>query len=855
MNKQRFIPSLKLTRFQVWKQVVLLALVLVIMLLLFFGYSATRDSAMEHYSINQMLLASQIAGEMQYRFGIIDNALSLWCTLPEMAPLGPEGVEGMEHILLVHSPDISAVTRMDENGIILHSTPFVEGTIGADISGQPHIRRLMETHAPVFSDAFLAVQGYWGLAYHVPVVDEEGVFRGSLAVIVPFREMIDRIFSQILPEVELCIWVLGRDGRILYSQLEEEEGLHYSELSRGFGFDSLAAAAVLGERSRIITEYSIQPCGNASETTPMLSTILPFEVGDCRWSIILATPESEVLQDISGIRNSFMLGAAGILALAILYSTMKLRTRISASQARKWQGMARIQELMKRTIDQAGELVVILDEHQRIIYANPAVESVTGFGESILGCRIAELPFESIKPTPLHIRDQLIQRGRWSGNVEGSGPGARNFRIHLSISRSVGLSSDEIHYILIGTDILLQSEMERRLNEQEKVQAIGQLAGGVAHDFNNLLVGIQGYAELLERRYSDDGEIVRSVRVIQDAVHRGSELTKQLLGYARKGKHKIEPVDLAVCVRNVWMLLKRTMDRRIDVELDLDEGIVVMGDPAQMEQVVLNLAINARDAMPQGGKLRFELHRTVVPNAVLQGCAEGQPMELAVLKTIDTGCGIAAEHIDHIFEPFFTTKREEGTGMGLATVFGIVANHGGWIDVESKPGEGAAFVIHLPLSQQVGDRVELDPVRTTKAHPSGRGTVLLVDDELVVLSTTAELLMEIGYDVLQASDGAMALDLLRAHGEAIDAVMLDLAMPGMDGSACFFAIREMLPGMPVIIASGFSRDGRVQELIDSGADDFLQKPYRLADLAAMIVRLTGAGRLHREAMKNAGASE
>lgn len=853
MNKQHFIPSLKLTRFQVWKQVVLLALVLVIMLLLFFGYSATRDSAMEHYSTNQMLLASQIASEMQFRFGIIDNALRLWCTLPAMAPLGPEGVESMERILQVHSPDISAVTRMDENGIILHSTPFVEGTIGADISGQPHIRRLMETHEPVFSDAFLAVQGYWGLAYHVPVFDREDVFRGSIAVILPFREMIDRIFSQTLPEAELCIWVLGRDGRVLYSQFEEEEGLHASELSRGSGFDSLAAAAVLGERSRFITDYSLQPSGGASETTPMLSTILPFEVGDSRWSIILATPESVVLRDISGIRNSFILGAAGILALVILYSTMKLRTWISASQARKWEGMARIQELLKRTIDQASELVVILDEHQHIIYANPAVESVTGFGDSIVGSRITELPFESLKPSPLHIRDQLLKRGGWSGNLEGSGPGAHTFRIHLSISRSAWLNSKEIHYILIGTDILLQSEMERRLNEQQKMQAIGQLAGGVAHDFNNLLVGIQGYAELLERRYSDDGEVVRAVRVIQDAVQRGSELTKQLLGYARKGKHKIEPVDLAVCVRNVWMLLKRTMDRRIGVELDLEEGIVVMGDPAQMEQVVLNLAINARDAMPQGGKLRFELHRTVVPSAVLQGFPEGEPMELAVLKTIDTGCGIAAENMDHIFEPFFTTKREEGTGMGLATVFGIVANHGGWVDVESSPGKGASFVIHLPLGQPVDGTVEPGPVRTPDAHPMGKGTVLLVDDEPVVLSTTAELLREIGFDVLQAPDGAKALDLLRSHGDVIDAVVLDLAMPGMDGSTCFFAIREMLPEMPVIIASGFSRDGRVQELIDMGADDFLQKPYRLADLAAMMVRLTGAGRIHPGAVQDAGA--
>jgi PAS domain S-box-containing protein len=842
MKKQRLILSLKLTRFQVWKQAVLLVLVVVIMLMLFLGYSATRSSTLDHFSENQMLLASQIANEMQYRFGIIDNSLRLWSTIPAMVTLEPDGIEGMEHILRVLSPNISAVSRVDENGIILHSIPFVEGTIGSDISEQPHIQKLLETRQPVFSDAFMTVQGYWGLAYHMPVFDGEGVFRGSLAVIIPFRDMIDRIFSETLPGDEPYIWMLGGDGRILYSPLEEEEGLYYSELSRGDGFDSLGVAATLGERHRLITEFALEPSsGGEPATTTVLSTVLPFEVGGSMWSVILSIPLSSVLRDIAVIRNSFLLGAAGILVLALFYSTMKLKAWISASQARKWEGLARIQELLKRTIDQAGELVILLDDNEHILYANPAVKRVSGFGDEILRRRITELPFESLRPSALHIRDQLEKRGSWSGNVEGSGQDSHHFRIHVSISRSEGQSPGEMHYILIGTDILTQSEMERRLYERQKIEAIGQLAGGVAHDFNNLLVGIQGYAELLERRYADDGEIVRSAKVIQDAVHRGSELTRQLLGYARKGKHKVEAIDLAVCVQNVWKLLKRTLDLRINVELDLEEGIMVMGDPAQLEQIILNLAVNARDAMPEGGTLRFELDRTVVPSAVLHGFSDGESMELAVLKTMDTGCGIAPEHIDHIFEPFFTTKLEMGTGMGLATVSGIVANHGGWIDVDSPPGEGACFTIYLPLGRPGGEGVEPDLAQMPLTRPAGMGTVLLVDDELVVLSTTTELLREIGYEVLQASGGAVALEILRERRSEVDAVILDLSMPGMDGSTCFLALRKMMPDIPVILASGYSRDGRVQELIDLGANDYLQKPYRLADLAAMLVRLTGDG--------------
>ncbi len=380
--------------------------------------------------------------------------------------------------------------------------------------------------------------------------------------------------------------------------------------------------------------------------------------------------------------------------------------------------------------------------------------------------------------------------------------------------------------------------MERRLMEQQKMEAIGQLAGGIAHDFNNLLVGVLGYAELLKERHPPDSDTVKAADVIISAVHQASELTRQLLGFARKGKHRMERVDLAESVRNVNTLLKRTMDRRIRVDLDLQEGIYVMGDSTQLEQVILNLAVNARDAMPRGGVLKFRLTKQVVEHDVLGLPPDGQPMELALLRTIDTGCGIPEDYLERIFEPFFTTKEEEGTGMGLATVYGIVLNHGGWVDVTSEPGVGSTFTVFLPVDSS--SQRDQSPARDDDAleRVSNR-TILVVDDEYMVVSTLTELLNELGYEVVTAPGGERALQIYSREPDRYDAVILDLSMPGMDGRECYEKLRKIDPAVKVILATGFSRNGRVKELIDMGVMGFLQKPFRMKDLAEMLGELLG----------------
>ena len=392
----------------------------------------------------------------------------------------------------------------------------------------------------------------------------------------------------------------------------------------------------------------------------------------------------------------------------------------------------------------------------------------------------------------------------------------------------------------------LQDELEERHRVEEqlvhaqKMEAVGQLAGGVAHDFNNLLTAILAHAGALAAEADPGSEAAESARTIEQAARRAAELTRQLLGFARRGKLLAAPTDLHLLVGEVARLLGRTLDKRIVVAQRLGAAHpVVLGDAGQLQQAVLNLAVNARDAMAEGGVLTFETAlRELDPaaRAVRPGLAAGP---FVVLTVRDSGQGVPAAIRDRIFEPFFTTKEAgRGTGMGLAMVYGIVANHGGFVTLESAEGQGAAFSLWLP-AHRAQPEAPRAPAPAAAAPRPGRETVLVIDDEPLVLETSRRLLGGLGYQVVAASGGAQAVAWVRGGGRA-DLAILDLAMPEMDGAATYEALRALSPGLRVLVTSGYERDGRVQALLDRGAVGFLAKPWRREDLAAEVARAVAA---------------
>ncbi|GAB4227879.1 MAG: hypothetical protein OHK0028_00950 [Deltaproteobacteria bacterium] len=380
--------------------------------------------------------------------------------------------------------------------------------------------------------------------------------------------------------------------------------------------------------------------------------------------------------------------------------------------------------------------------------------------------------------------------------------------------------------------------LQSQLIQAQKMEALGLLAGGIAHDFNNLLTGILGYANLLSRRGGGDPEVAKAAAAIQRASERASQLTARLLGFARKGKNLNVPVDIARIVGGVTALLERTQDRRIRIVTSFDPlpGFV-FGDPSQMDQVVMNLAVNACDAMPDGGRLKISTERVALDEAICRERGGISPGDYLLLSVCDTGVGIPPENLERIFDPFFTTKGQgKGTGLGLSMVFGIVKNHGGCVDVRSEVGAGTEFRVYLPLCEAPLLK-EGQPAATPL--PRGRGRILLVDDQEPVREVARDMLESLGYEVVTAGDGREGLSRYRESWRQIDLVVLDMVMPGMSGGDCFRKMKEINPGARVVLSSGYSLEGAVQSVMDEGILAFLQKPYRLEELSRVVGTAVG----------------
>jgi CheY-like chemotaxis protein len=368
------------------------------------------------------------------------------------------------------------------------------------------------------------------------------------------------------------------------------------------------------------------------------------------------------------------------------------------------------------------------------------------------------------------------------------------------------------------------------------MDTIGRLAGGVAHDFNNLLTTITGYSELLLRRLPANQELRRHAEQIERAAYRAARLTRQLLAFSRKQILQPRVLDLNAVVTDIDSMLRRLIGEHINLVTTCAPGLWrVKADLGQIEQVILNLAINARDAMPTGGELRIETQNVTIDEATAPLGDGLQPNAYVCLRLTDTGTGMTDNVKAHLFEPFFTTKPlGKGTGLGLATCYGIIKQSGGHITVTSAPGAGATFAIYLPhVDEPVpGEHHNTD---ASKVLPGGTETILLVEDEPAVLELAATVLVQLGYTVLRAGNGAEALRLVREHnGHEVDLVLTDVVMPQMGGKDLADTLRTERPAMKVLFASGYTEDAIVHHgVIDPGVD-FIEKPYTPGALARKV---------------------
>jgi PAS domain S-box-containing protein len=396
-----------------------------------------------------------------------------------------------------------------------------------------------------------------------------------------------------------------------------------------------------------------------------------------------------------------------------------------------------------------------------------------------------------------------------------------------------GRDGAPVGFQCIGRDVSERLRLEAHLRQAQKMEAVGRLAGGIAHDFNNLLTAISGFSDFALGTLEDEHPVREDIVEIQRAVERAATLTGQLLAFSRRQVQRRKVLDLADAVGDLEPMLARLIGEDVALVSVHEDGLgAVEADPGQVEQVILNLALNARDAMPRGGTVTLETANVVVGDDHCRRHVGARPGPHVTLSVSDTGEGIDADTLQHVFEPFFTTKEQgKGTGLGLATVYGIVEQSGGWVEVESEPGRGTSFRIYLPCV----DGAPAAEIRDADALASGGSeTVLVVEDEPMVRSLARRALAERGYRVLEAEDGESALRISRRHAGPIHLLLSDVVMPGMSGADLSERFARVRPETAALFMSGYTAEALGPHGVLADGVDFIAKPFTPDALAARV---------------------
>ena len=508
----------------------------------------------------------------------------------------------------------------------------------------------------------------------------------------------------------------------------------------------------------------------------------------------------------------------------------------------------RLAEEQYRRLCCAGEqspvAFLITDSDGRVQYVNRKFTETNGFS-------LEDIMDRELDPLRAGHRDDesfrkfwetLRTKGIWRGELSTKHPGGRTIWESVQASLIRNEDGEVTNVVCLREDITEQKFLEEQLRQSQKMEGLGTLAGGIAHDFNNMLAVVTGYAEICLGRAAGQDELLRKyLREIHSASLRACGLVRQILTFSRKTEVRFAPVSLAQLVQELAQLFGETFPRRITLDLELDESLPdLRGDQNQLQQVVMNLCVNARDAMPEGGTLTLALRR--VSGQELGRFGADPTLYYARLDVADTGTGMTPEVRERAFDPFFTTKRPgEGSGMGLAVVDGIVRDYGGAISVVSEEGKGSTFTVYLPRVASEEPSSRAAPV----GPPRGSERILLLDDELVQVQSVRAMLSKLGYEVVALTDGQEALTRIRADPQAFDLLITDQTMPHLTGVQLAKEVLGIRPDLPIILCTGFSEAVDANEARALGIREFLMKPYSVREMAETVRRAL-SGKLEKK---------
>ncbi len=483
-------------------------------------------------------------------------------------------------------------------------------------------------------------------------------------------------------------------------------------------------------------------------------------------------------------------------------------------------------------IENTAEAIMITDIEGTIQYVNPAFEKITGYSRAEAEAQnITFLDSGQHDPSFFNQIWESLNRGQvWHGRFINKKKDNSLYESEATISPVKNKTGEIINYVSVQRDVTHEVQLEKQLRQAQKMEAIGTLAGGIAHDFNNLLLGIQGNISLSLLDLKADSPLFDRLKKIEQYVQNGVELTRQLLGFARGGKYEVRLTDLNRLLEEQNLLFSRA-NKAVAFNDDFDSNLwKVEADKGQIEQVILNIYMNALQAMPDGGTLTVGTENVRVdedrftPYRVKAG-------DYIKITVADTGFGMDEKTQGKIFDPFFTTRdMGRGTGLGLASVYGIIKNHQGFINVFSERNRGTRFEIYLPASRETAE----PPQMTVEEFSPGHETVLLVDDEEMIIDVVKRMLEKLGYEALTAMNGAEAIEIYQTHGDRVKLVILDMVMPKVSGGQTFDRLKQINPEIKVILCSGYSIDGQATEILNRGCKAFIQKPFNLKMLSQNI---------------------
>ena len=822
------------------------------------------------------LLAKSVSGEIGAFLDQPKDMLRQIATMIEGGGLSDEDqFRASLESIISNYPVFEMIEILDQEGLITKVVPFRKDYIGLNLSGKHFFKEIEKVRDLHWSSTFISSHtGEPTLTIALPL--RKGVLAGILNLGV-LGDFIDRLKSG-----PMEIGVVDRNGTFI------------AHSDRSNVYQRVNVRALEGVRQALLGiegNYRVQQRGEEV----FLSVAL---VPQTDWPVVVIQTVDQAFAPVHRVRNIFWvgIGLAVILALIIALFRVKMILRplsrlISNSKkiakgdydfppqpksypeidelSGDFRMMAEAvegrEETLKRSekrfrdlFNSISDLIYTQDLEGRFLSVNPAMSKTFGYDHGeLIGRGAADFMNPELRRL---FEGEYLGRIKRDGYYEGiSGYFAKDGRkIYIEYRSSLVESGDDKPYISgTGRDVterVLAERQIKKLQEQmlhsKKMEAIGTLAGGIAHDFNNLLMGIQGNVSLMLMDLDTGNPHYERLRNIEQQIRRGADLTRQLLGFARGGKYEVKPTDLNGLIRNQCRMFGRTKKEITIHEIAEKDLWVVAVDQGQIEQVLLNLYVNASQAMPGGGELFVQTENVVLDKGHVQ------PFDLAAGKYVkisvtDTGVGIDENVLERIFDPFFTTRAiGKGTGLGLASAYGIIKNHGGIIDVHSEKGKGSTFNIYLPATQsEISDQKS----ETGEDVRTGDETILLVDDEDMIVDVGEDMLSAMGYKALIARSGKEAIEIVgkanRAkpmeEGEegqtprsampfAPDLVILDMIMPDMGGGETFDRLKEIDPDIKVLLSSGYSINGEATEILDRGCSGFIQKPFDIKELSLRI---------------------